>query len=92
MAQRVIFCEAAIGVDLLQQQPLAGYIADGYEVAQVSGFSARDNKLMCVVLLSEPAELAEQTDNNDAEQQGEGGSGSYNDNEGGGEQQGETEP
>ena len=89
MAQRVIFCEAAIGVDLLQQQPLAGYIADGYEVAQVSGFSARDNKLMCVVLLSEPAE---QTDNNDAEQQGEGGSGSDNDNEGGGEQQGETEP
>ena len=56
MAQKIIICEGAIGEDLLLSQPLAGLVADGYEVTQVSGFSARDNKLLCAVFMSEPAE------------------------------------
>ena len=68
MAQKIIICEGEIGTDLLQSQPLAGCIADGFEVTQVSGYSARDNRQMCVVLLSEPTV---QTVESNTEPQGE---------------------
>ena len=59
MAQKIIICEGEIGIDLLQRPPLAGCIADGLEVTQVSGYSTRDNRQMCVVLLSEPTVQAD---------------------------------
>ena len=54
MAQKLFICEGEIGEDLLQRQPLAGCIADGYTVTSVSGYSTRDNRQMCVVLMAEP--------------------------------------
>jgi hypothetical protein len=50
--QKIIICEGGTGKDLTQSQPLAGLIADGFEVSQVSGYSTNDNRQMCVVLLS----------------------------------------
>lgn len=50
--QKIIICEGETGKDLTQSQPLAGLIADGFEVSQVSGYSTNDNRQMCVVLLS----------------------------------------
>lgn len=50
--QKIIICEGGTGKDLTQSQPLAEYIADGFEVSQVSGYSTNDNRQMCIVLLS----------------------------------------
>ena len=55
MAQKLIICEGKVGEDLLQSQPLAGIIAEGYEVSAISGYSTVDNRQMCTVLLAEPA-------------------------------------
>lgn len=63
MAQKIIICEGEVGKDLLQSQPLASCIADGFEVTSVSGYSTRDNRQMCIVLLSEPEE--QNNDNGD---------------------------
>lgn len=54
MAQKLILCECNIGSDLLEHSPLSGYIADGYEVKSASGYSARDNRHMSLVLLTSP--------------------------------------
>lgn len=82
MAQKIIICEGEIGKDLTQSQPLAGFIADGFEVTQVNGYTTRENRHMCVVLLAEPAT---QTSENNAEQQNGA------EQQGGTEQQGDTE-
>lgn len=55
MAQKIIICEGKVGEDLLHSQPLAGIIAEGYEVTAISGYSTVDNRHMCTVLLAEPA-------------------------------------
>ena len=59
MVQKLILCEGMVGTDVLQYEPIAGYLEEGLEVSSVSGFSTTDNRLMCLVLLSEPA--AEET-------------------------------
>lgn len=89
MAQKVFICEGDIGTDILQRQPLAGCIADGYVVTSVSGYSTRDNRQMCVVLLSEPTtQASENSTDSNTEQQGDT-SETQGDNT---EQGGETEP
>ena len=42
-----------VNSDILQHQPLADCVKNGYEVTSVSGFSTPDNKNMCLVLLSD---------------------------------------
>ena len=71
MAQKLFICEGEIGEDLLQRQPLAGCIADGYTVTSVSGYSTRDNRQMCVVLMAEPETQDEDNTGNDTEVQGD---------------------
>jgi hypothetical protein len=66
--QKIIICEGETGKDLTQSQPLAGLIADGFEVSQVSGFSTNDNRHMCVVLLSKTE--TQPSDEDDTEPQG----------------------
>lgn len=83
MAQKIIICEGEIGKDLTQSQPLAGYIADGFEVVMVSGYSTRENRQMCVVQL---AKHDTQATENSPEQQGNA------EQQGDSEQQGETTP
>lgn len=90
MAQKIIICEGVVGKDLLESHPLAECIAAGYEVTQVSGYSARDNRQMCVVLLSEPAAQTEETPEdtpNTPDVQG-----SDDNTQGSDETQGETNP
>ena len=88
MAQKIIICEGEIGKDLTQSQPLAGFIADGFEVTQVNGYTTRENRHMCVVLLAEPAT---QTSENNAEQQNDAEPQGGTEQQGDSEQQGDTE-
>ena len=66
--QKIIICEGRDREDLTQSQPLAEYIAAGYEVSQVSGYSTNDNRQMCVVLLSKTE--TQPSDEDDTEPQG----------------------
>ena len=84
MAQKLFICEGEIGEDLLQRQPLAGCIADGYTVTSVSGYSTRDNRQMCVVLMAEPETQDEDNTGNDTEVQGDNTEQGYNTEQGGG--------
>lgn len=67
MAQKLIICEGSVGEDLLQTAPLASAIADGYEVVSASGYSSKDNRQMCVVLLAEPAETTTTSESENTE-------------------------
>lgn len=53
MAQKLILAEGIVNDDLLAHQPFAGYIANGYEVTSIDGFSSQNNKQMAYVLLAE---------------------------------------
>ena len=57
MAQKLVLCECSVGTDILQSQPLASYLAEGYEVVSAKGYSARDNRNMSLVLLEEPWDI-----------------------------------
>lgn len=61
MAQKLILCEVPVGKDILEQSPLAEAISDDYAVVSMSGYSTRDNKHMCLVLLQEPEEETAET-------------------------------
>lgn len=64
MAQKLILCEAATNVDILASSPaIATCLADGFTVSSVSGFTSRDNRNMCFVLLTktEVAPATEET-------------------------------
>ena len=53
MAQKLILCEAATNVDVLASSPaIASCLADGFTVSSVSGYTSRDNRNMCFVLLT----------------------------------------
>lgn len=53
MAQKLILCEAATNVDILASSPaVAVCLADGFTVSSVSGYTSRDNRNMCFVLLT----------------------------------------
>ena len=66
--QKIIICEGETGKDLTQSQSLAGLIADGFEVSQVSGYSTNNNRQMCIVLLSKTE--TQPSDEDDTEPQG----------------------
>ena len=68
MAQKLILCEGMVNSDLLQTEPLATHIADGYEVSSVSGFATQDNRALAFVLLAEPATETETDDETPAEE------------------------
>lgn len=53
MAQKLILCDAAQNVDILASSPaIAECLADGFVASSVSGFTSRDNRIMCFVLLT----------------------------------------
>lgn len=49
--QKLILSEGIINDDLLKHEPLASFIAAGYEVKKFEAFSSNDNKHMCYALI-----------------------------------------
>lgn len=53
MAQKAILLEAIPNQDILASAPLVGLLSEGYKVTSVDGYYSKDNRPMCLVLLSD---------------------------------------
>lgn len=52
MAQKAYIIEGISGKDILEHEPIASQIAEGFQVSSINAFN-KDGKSMCLVLLSD---------------------------------------